>query len=198
MIAIFHTTHDTIPAPAPGETIRPAGVWHRRGCPHHDAGHGDCTVDRDAAALGTDCGPACALTYYVDRYPGQVLDLVERNYHDDSDFLAVVYAGEAADGAIMTREVGYATTRAWTARNHATVDAPAELAARYHAQRAARYHERRAPQPTHRRGDRVQADGRRGHVIWVGRSRYSRAPRIGVRWDSGEVTWGSPTAVSPV
>lgn len=58
-------------------------------------------------------------------YAGAVLDVFERNYHDDSDFYAIVWD----DAAKRIREIQYATTRFWTYRDGAAVDATPETIA---------------------------------------------------------------------
>lgn len=73
-------------------------------------------------------GPArceCSVSdrlYMQERYKGCVLVVRERNYHDDSDFYAVVWDEET----YRLKDVEYATTRGWTYPNHADVDATAE------------------------------------------------------------------------
>lgn len=54
-------------------------------------------------------------------YEGAVLATRERNGYDDSDFYAFVWTGEKIES------VEYATTRGWTYRNFATVDATPEV-----------------------------------------------------------------------
>lgn len=56
-------------------------------------------------------------------FEGAVLATGEMNYHDDSDFYAVVYDAEAD----RVRRVEYATTRGWTYLNSAGVDATPEV-----------------------------------------------------------------------
>lgn len=58
-------------------------------------------------------------------YAGAVLATGEHNYHDDSDFYAVVW--DAAEGRV--REVEYATTRGWTYHNGADIDATDDVKA---------------------------------------------------------------------
>lgn len=62
-------------------------------------------------------------TYYV----GCVIETWERNGYDDSDFFALVWDWEL----MMPQTIQYATTRAWTYANGATVDATAEVLAIY-------------------------------------------------------------------
>lgn len=62
-------------------------------------------------------------------FVGRVLAKRERNWHDDSDFYAVVWDDEAG----RTREVEYATTRGWTYNNGAKVDADDETLEKYRA-----------------------------------------------------------------
>ena len=65
--------------------------------------------------------------YLETTHIGQVLSLGEHNYHDDSDFYALVWNAEKN----KPEEVGYGTTRAWTYSNSAKVDATAEVQAAY-------------------------------------------------------------------
>lgn len=73
------------------------------------------------------CVGACARDYAPCTgrevsYEGAVLDKIERNGYDDSDFDAIVW--DAAEGRV--RVVNYASTRGWTYHNGATVDATPE------------------------------------------------------------------------
>lgn len=75
--------------------------------------------------LATAKDPGWVLSHH-----GLVVRLGERNYHDDSDFFAVVYNPERDDFTT----VDYGTTRAWTYLNGAEVDAPEHLIERYRAE----------------------------------------------------------------
>lgn len=63
---------------------------------------------------------------FLVEYEGAVLDLVEENHYDDSDFFAIVW-DEAAQKVTRTQ---YATTRGWTYPNSAKVDATDEVKAK--------------------------------------------------------------------
>jgi hypothetical protein len=61
----------------------------------------------------------------METWTGCVIHTGEHNWHDDSDFYAVVWDEEAQ----QTRHIEYASTRGWTYHNYATVDAdPATVA----------------------------------------------------------------------
>ena len=63
-------------------------------------------------------------TYYQEtKFRGAVLTTREENWHDDSDFYALVWDDEAR----KISKVYYATTRAWTYRNGAVADATDEV-----------------------------------------------------------------------
>jgi hypothetical protein len=55
----------------------------------------------------------------IESWTGRVLLTGEHNWHDDSDFFAIVWDAEAG----RTREIEYASTRGWTYHNYAVVDA---------------------------------------------------------------------------
>jgi hypothetical protein len=62
----------------------------------------------------------------IESWTGCVLWTGEHNWHDDSDFYAVVWDEEAG----QTREIEYASTRGWTYHNYAVVDASDEVQAK--------------------------------------------------------------------
>lgn len=64
-----------------------------------------------------------SLHYVKTEYAGCVLDMLEHNHYDDSDFDAIVY--DAETDSIKTIE--YGTTRFWTYLNTAWVDATDEI-----------------------------------------------------------------------
>ena len=59
----------------------------------------------------------------IESYAGAVLYTYESNGYDDSDFHAVVWDDEAG----KIKDIEYATTRAWTYHNSATVDATEDV-----------------------------------------------------------------------
>lgn len=65
----------------------------------------------------TQTGAICA---HTESYIGQVLYTFERNGHDDSDFMALVFTDKPA-------VIQYGTTRFWTYHNSAKVDATAAV-----------------------------------------------------------------------
>ena len=62
-------------------------------------------------------------------HEGLVLETRERNYHDDSDFYAIVWDPETES----SRNIEYATTRGWCYPNSAVVDASEEIRAKFTA-----------------------------------------------------------------
>ncbi len=134
-------------------------------------------------------------------YEGCVLYDWERNYHDDSDFYALVW--DEAEGRIRTVEWG--TTR-FAGLGSCSTDATEEVqkaAATYLARVAfdrwveANY----AQAATVEKGKEVvctatrgKNKGKRGTVIWYGvahaaYSEWSKVWRVGVRQENGEVFW---------
>lgn len=82
---------------------------------------------RTATYTDPATGERLAEPRFVESYAGAVLTERERNYHDDSDFYAVVW--DEAEGRI--KNVEYATTRfGGTDRNSATPDATPEVKAK--------------------------------------------------------------------
>lgn len=65
--------------------------------------------------------------YMHTHHRGVVLATREMNGYDDSDFYALVWAGDHVE------QVEYATTRFWTYPNNATVDAAPEVLEQYRA-----------------------------------------------------------------
>ena len=140
-------------------------------------------------------------------YEGAVLRLRERNFHDDSDFYAIVWNGER----LTTDE--YATTRFPTDDNRATVDATPEvreaagqwavehmhpLIREALAQQAATVETGsrvRITDPVSR-GPNAVPVGTTGRVFWMGESRsqygtWSRGWRVGVEPDPGQGVEGA-------
>jgi len=139
-------------------------------------------------------------------YEGAVLRTRERNYHDDSDFYAIVWDGER-----VTVD-DYATTRFPTDDNSATVDATDEVKALAGAwavehmrpairEAMAREHatvqvgSRVSVREPVSRGPNATDAGATGRVFWMGESlsqygTWSRGWRAGVNLDgSGATVW---------
>lgn len=136
---------------------------------------------------------------FEETYEGAVLATYERNWHDDSDFYAIVWDEEA--GAI--KHVEYASTRGWTYHHGATVDATEDakdkaerkLAEDLYAIALGSTHERASAvaigkrvRSTTKRGKNV---GLTGEVRWMQEQRsqygtWSRGWRIGIRPDDAE------------
>lgn len=150
-------------------------------------------------------------TVREESFKGCVLETRERNYHDDSDFYAVVWSEEKQ----AVTEVQYATTRGWTYNNSATVDATPEVLVKagewavkraFEALKLADKAEAAKPAKgkvvTVVRGGKVQ-QGTTGEVIWIGagkayswsQAKYGTPQRVGIKDATGEVHW---TAASNV
>jgi hypothetical protein len=154
---------------------------------------------------GKDANAPAREEDYEVSWVGQVVGLREMNGYDDSDFYAIVW--DAAEG--RTREVWYATTRGWTYRNSAAVDATEEVWAAYNAWRQARADEAAAAQAAWeaaqpRKGRTVTVvKGRKvplgttGTVIWTGPG-YRGGERVGIKDAEGEVYWTAASNVEVV
>jgi hypothetical protein len=134
MMASFCSDEEALAAVAAGRRIKivrdypghEEGIRHGAGCPYHGKRQGEdkeftpeCVQHADR--YGDRCvrfGPL----YMETTYEGAVLDTGEMNYHDDSDFYAVVWDEVAG----TVRRIEYASTRGWTYPNGAVVDATPE------------------------------------------------------------------------
>jgi hypothetical protein len=183
-----------------------AGVRHwpaaadgsKPGCPHTDRNRTWIGHDSGLSEPLPDCDERCSLVYRVVLFRGKVLTEFECNYHDDSDFYAVVWTGESL------KRFMYGTTRCastgWSARVDATEETKAE--ARVWLERAA-YEDAVALAEEEARkvkvGRRVRSwkgRGRKvieGTVFWAGlyrpRGTYSdwaAVERVGIETDDGE------------
>jgi hypothetical protein len=126
-------------------------------------------------------GPLYMRTTHI----GLVLATGEHNYHDDSDFFALVWNWEKGE----PEEIGYGTTRGWTYPNGASVDATPEVIAAYDAYRAsltaaAKVRAKAVEAATPRVGKTVKvvrgrkiALGVTGVVTWVGTSKFGGRPK---------------------
>lgn len=160
-------------------------VSHNGDCPHRN------THDL-SGARSPECGTRCFIhTGLVMKrsYEGCVLYVGEHNYHDDSDFYAMVWDEESQ----TIRKIGYGTTRAWTYPNNAVVDATPEVQAKAAAWQAERDAEKAArlaaiEAATPRKGKTVEVvSGRKvplgtvGQVFWIGQDRFSGKDRLGIK-----------------
>lgn len=125
-------------------------------------------------------------------YTGCVLKTGEHNWHDDSDFYALVW--DEKNGIV--REIEYATTRGWTYHNTATVDATPEVLAKAVAWKAAQLAELYTEQlVADKREQLTMVDlkmevrstttpGKNkdivGTVEWIGPNGYGPGMRVGV------------------
>lgn len=142
--------------------------------------------------------------HYDVSHEGHVLQLVEHNYYDDSDFFALVWDDEKG----APREVWYATTRGWTYNNGASVDATEEVLAKYAAYRAEQSarraaYEAEAEAAVPRKGRLVRVVkgrkvpvGTEGTVIWYGEGRYG--VRVGLKDADEKVHWTAASNVEVV
>lgn len=81
--------------------------------------------DPNKGGYDADASARHAEAAHVTSWEGLVLATGEHNWHDDSDFYALVWDAERGE----VRKIEYATTRGWTYHNHATVDATPEARA---------------------------------------------------------------------
>lgn len=151
----------------------------------------------------------------IDRWHGLVLKEYERNYHDDSDFYAVVWNEEKQ----CPQDIMFATTRAWTYPCGCDVDATQEVIAKYTAyleeKKAAWsvYNAKLAwfipklgsiARSTTTRG---KAKGKQGEITWIGESNYSSDKLVRIAgvyveisrielWDERTEEWVKPAAYS--
>jgi hypothetical protein len=136
--------------------------------------------------------------YFRISHVGMVLATGEHNWHDDSDFYAVVWNPVTG----RPEEIEYATTRGWTYANSATIDATPGIRAEYDAYRATLARERQEARDALEaatpyagkivrvvRGRKVPV-GTVAEVIWYGagrdyghRARYGGTPpmRVGLK-----------------
>jgi len=149
----------------------------------------------DEVPDGTRYEPAAGLPggvtgWFRISHAGLVLATSEHNWHDDSDFYALVWDADAG----QPREIEYATTRGWTYANSATVDATPGVQAAYatwrQEQAARRQAEADAAEAvTPRAGKTVTVvKGRRvpvgtvARVVWYGESKgFSRHAPVSMR-----------------
>jgi hypothetical protein len=144
-------------------------------------------------------------------FEGAVLSTFERNFHDDSDFVAAVWDAEAG----RIREIEYASTRGWTYLNGATVDATAEVveaASEWLKDKVSVLALERAnlAEREVKVGKTVQvvkgrkvAKGTEGVVFWVGPDRYKSSRwgtsyRVGFTTADGEKVFTAMTNVEVV
>ena len=170
------------------------GISHYYKCPNKNAyGYG---YDPNLTERLADCTPACHPEYRVVLFEDRVLSTYERNYHDDSDFYALVWTGTEIKPFL------YGTTRCsstgWSAKIDATEEIKAE--ARIYLEKIAyedcvALAEKEAQEP--KVGRRVRSwRGRKrepveGTVFWLGEhnrgySDWNAEKRVGFETDSGE------------
>lgn len=141
--------------------------------------------------------PTPANGFYEESYVGKVLDLGEHNWHDDSDFYAVVWDDEKNE----PKHVDYATTRGWTYNNGANVDADSSVRAKYNAylaKRQAEYEALKAEEAAaeaHSGAKVVVAKGRKfpkgktGEVFGAKHCTFAnyhgKTYKVWVKWDDG-------------
>jgi hypothetical protein len=131
-------------------------------------------------------------------FEGCVLRTGEHNWHDDSDFYALVWDEEQG----KVREIEYATTRGWTYHNSAKVDATPEARAKAVAWQAAQLFElyvEKAVAANREELERIDLGmevrstttrgknkGVVGTVEWIGANGYGPGYRVGLHVE-GEI-----------
>lgn len=158
----------------PVDRVEPTGRWfHARYCPWRG--------DRDVRQQTPDCVEDCDAEVKIVLYEGKVLTTRERNYHDDSDFYAVVW--DEVEGRLTTYE--YATTRfagSGSAGEDATPEVLAKASEWLREWALSRWREANEAQSLRVKPDReVEVfRGRKvpigtcGIVEWIGEGRYGR------------------------
>lgn len=133
-----------------------------------------------------------ATVAHTETYTGCVLKTGEHNYHDDSDFYALVWD----ETSQQVREIEYATTRGWTYHNKAVVDATPDVRAKAIAWETARLTVTMTAETLARidLGTEVRSlttrgknKGLVGTVEWIGKNNYGPGQRVGIHVD-GEKT----------
>lgn len=151
----------------------------------------------------------------VEKWHGLVLSEFERNYHDDSDFMAVVWDKENQ----TPRNIMYATTRAWPYPCGCTVDATPDVIEEFNA-----FNDRQKKlwDEYHRKLEsyipkvgvvarslttRGKAKGKKGPITWIGNSDYSSEKLVRIDgayvevsrielWDEVNELWVKPASYS--
>ena len=139
--------------------------------------------------------PDAEVAEYGVTYEGCVLATREVNGYDDSDFVALCW--DETEQKVV--RVTYATTRCWTYKNSATVDAPHELRVRLATDAAVRV---RGWHPSTEAAVRAEVvkgatvkvvagrkyNGREGKVFWIGEQKnpYSHRPEVRVGVEDAE------------
>jgi hypothetical protein len=176
-------------------------ISHGAKCPHHNlldtsGKHSpECTLDTPGQYQQDRCyGPFGAL-YMQTSHVGVVLSEGEHNFHDDSNFYAVVWNSDKG----CTEQVQFATTRGWTYPNHCKVDATPEVIAAWQAWSEVKRQEylKRDREEQARKVSKgkmvVVARGRKvpkgttGIVFWYGAGQWG--DRVGVKDSRGTVHW---------
>ncbi len=152
-----------------------------------DAGYDPNKGGYDAKASAVHVAEA-----HEESWTGCVLATGEHNWHDDSDFYALVWDEEQG----KVRETEYASTRGWTYHNHAKVDATPEVIAKAQAWKAQQLAEGYTAQTVQAKreeiskvdlGVEVRSTTTRGKnkdvvgtVEWIGENNYGPGMRVGV------------------
>lgn len=117
----------------------------------------------------------------IDKHHGKVIQIFERNYHDDIDFIATVWNEERA----RPENILYATTRAYSYPCNAIVDATDDVLKKYNdyqdrAKLAWCEYEQKKQRYVPKIGclaksltKKGKSKGLKGSITWVGSSPYS-------------------------
>jgi hypothetical protein len=152
----------------------------------------------------------------IERYHGLVLREFERNYHDDSDFMAVVWDEAAQE----PKTVMWATTRGWTYPCSCVVDATPKILAKYGVYLEKRrllwteYNQKleklipKVGMVARATVTRGKAKGKQGEITWIGDSNYSTNKLVRLNsdcyvevnrielWDETTEEWVKPATYS--
>lgn len=173
-----------------------AGIDHDDVCPNYKTPPYMEYLDTSITKPLDNCTEHCQIEYDEISYEGAVLCRRERNFYHDSDFYAVVWD----EVEQVTKQIDYATTRAWTYANGASIDATNEVKAKAADYQYGRY--LKQIQKANQRQSREIATDRRvkvvkgrkvligteGIVKWTGMGNYHKM-RARFETDEGEEHW---------
>lgn len=204
-----------------------SGLIHCKDCVHFkartDGYPSDNFLEKDKHSLTPEClsgWDKCRVReplYMKTTHIGQVIEIGERNYYDDSDFFARVWDGENIS------EIEYATTRGWTYPNNAWIDATPEVIAEVKTYREKKAQEFRAAEKAkaekiaaEQAAKRAQHNAEKekisamknksvrvmckkkeevGNLFWIGLSKTGDTLRVGVKKPTGEVIWANANMI---
>ena len=120
--------------------------------------------------------------FYEESHVGKVLDLGEHNWHDDSDFYAVVWDDEKNE----PKEVTYASTRWWSYNDTAFVDADSSVLAKYNA-----YLAKQAAFKAFHAAAEAALTAHSGAAVVVGKGRKFPKGKAGTVFGKKHCTWAT-------